>query len=118
MINDDIVNIVCKIENININKFNPTTETNEISTEEFDKNFSLDRIFTYEFHNFQKRIRFVKYSEDKVTIFIMFLKISNLLMNESINIYKTYSKGRVVHISIKEIERSFKLKTIINKMGS
>jgi hypothetical protein len=77
MTNEEIVKIICKIENLNIDNFCPINEWGDKTDKDFDTRFELDRSYFCEYFNFKKRIRFVHYPNDNyVTIFIIKLFVS------------------------------------------
>jgi hypothetical protein len=120
MDNDTIVKRICQLENIDLGNYHPTTEWGEKSDREFDKRFSLDRTYMYDFLKFTKRVRFVKYpNDDFVTLQKLNLKSSNIIVNPMDNKGKfwIYDKQCVKKISLRELDRPFKLNNIKKKMG-
>lgn len=111
MENDIIVNYICSKYNIDLNEYEIYNEDGFI----FDKRFKLDRIYTMNLYPYKRRIRFVLHKEDEITYFKTTLKISNVLKT-TINEKKVYSIDKTYHIDINEIQRSFKLNKLKNKI--
>ena len=82
MDNDYIVDYMCQKYNIDLSKYQPTNEHGVITDNDFDKRYSLDRIYLFEFGNFKQRVRFVKYNDQSITLFKITVKISNIIHNE------------------------------------
>lgn len=112
MTNEEIVKLICKIESLNIDNYQPFNENNQISDNDFDKRFELDRTYHRSFYNFRKRIRFVKYPSDNyISMYINTLYVSNLNLNIfGAKIVK--SKNYTKKIPINIIERYDKIKKI------
>ena len=120
MDNDSIVKRICQLENINLDNYHPVNEWTEKTDKYFDKNFSLDRIYMYDFLQFTKRVRFVKYTNnDYITVIKLQLKASNIIINplDDKGHHWIYHKEYIKQIPLEELERPFKLKKIKEKMG-
>lgn len=120
MTNEQIVKILCLILNIDIKKYKPFyDEYNKYSDEYFDKRFSLDRSYAYEFNNFKKRIRFVWYPNNSyITIFTNSIFISNINLN-ILKEKKVYHNSKEEKIQLEEIEKFANIierKSKINKI--
>jgi hypothetical protein len=117
--NDTIIKIICILENINLNNWISITENGNDSDSEFDKRFSLDRIYSWQQNGFRKRVRFVKYwtDGDYITVCISKMKISNITRNKLDDGNEVYFKGYSKDIDLRDIERTFKFKKIMKKMG-
>lgn len=114
--NDFIINYICKKYNINLSEFEPINENGDLTDKSFDKRFSLDRTYQYIYNNFKTRVRFVKYSENEITLFKTNIKISNIIINRlEPNQNIVYSKNYENKINIKDVEKSHKLNKI-NKL--
>lgn len=117
MDNNYIIKSICKSENIDLTNYYPITEDGEKSDREFDKRFLLDRVYQYDWFNYRKRIRFVKYPNyNCITLNISYLRISNILINP-LNEHNTYFQGKLIDIPLRQIELPFKIRLIKEKMG-
>jgi hypothetical protein len=119
MDNDSIIKTICQLENINLDGWYPITEDGEKTKSEFDKRFILDRVYFWQQNNFRKRIRFVKYSTrcNYITLNISILRISNITKSKYTDGNEVYFKGYSKDVFLKDIEKPFKLKKIMEKMG-
>lgn len=120
MDNDSIMKSICNIENIDLTDYYPITEDGTKSNKDFDKVFSLNRIYQYEWLNYRKRIRFVKYRTDDnhIVLIVSKLRISNIIKSTYTLLgNEVYFKGNSKKILLKDIERIFKFKQIKEKMG-
>ena len=115
MDNNYIIKSICKSENIDLTNYYPITEDGEKSDREFDKRFLLDRVYQYDWFNYRKRIRFVKYPNyNCITLNISYLRISNILINP-LNEHNTYFQGKLIDIPLRQIELPFKIRLIKEK---
>jgi hypothetical protein len=117
MDNDTIVKSICQLENIDLTNFHPMTEWGEPSDVTFDLNFPIDRIYFWQGNNYKKRIRFVNYHNEYVTLYLRTLRVSHITKTQRLNENACYFLENEKHISFKEIERTFKFKQIMKKMG-
>jgi len=121
MTNDEIVQIVCDIKNLSIDKSFPINECGERTDEDFDRRFRLDRTYQREFFNFKKQIRFVIYPTDNyISISICNMFISNIFMtsvfkpNEGKKIWVIDRKEKVTLDEIILSDRNNKINKIRN----
>ena len=118
MDNDTIIEIICQLENINLNDWYPMAEDGEKSDKEFDKRFLLDRTYQWEWINFVRRIRFVKYPNNQYIILnIITMRISQVLRDQLNGGRAVYHLNKSINIPINRLELPFKLKKIMKKMG-
>lgn len=115
--NDYIVKYICKLYNIDLNKYEPINDVGIRTDTFFDKKFNLDRTYQFIFNNFKTRIRFVKYNNKEITYFKTNLKISQIIINrlESTE-NKVYSNEKTIKIPIKIINRLLKFDKIKKKI--
>lgn len=119
MDNDTIVKRICELENINLKDWHPITESGIISTIDFDLDFILNRTYFWKDNNYKKRIRFVKYSTrgNYVTLHTTKLRVSKITKSIHTDGNVCYFIGYSKDIDLRDIERTFKFKKIMKKMG-
>lgn len=119
MDNDTIVKRICQLENIDLKQWCPMTEWGEPSDVDFDKSFPLNRTYFYQDNCYKKRIRFVRYSsiDSYITLHFTKLRVSKIIKSIYTDGNSCYSLNHSKDISLKDIERTFKFKKIMKKMG-
>ena len=116
--NDYIIKSICLSENINLTDYYPKAEDGEKSNKEFDKRFSLDRTYQWEWINFVRRVRFVKYPNHQyITLIITTMKISQVLRDNFQGGRAVFYLSKTIDVPLNKIELPFKLKQLKEKMG-
>jgi len=118
MDNNDVIKSICQLENIDLTNYYPITENGEHSDKDFDKDFSLDRTYESSWRKYKKRVRFVIYhlNINFIYIHVCKLRISNIIKNPNNKDNKIYFKAQSKNLLLKDIERPFKLKKLLNEL--